>query len=61
MRPGGLIVLDNMLWNGAVADPAVQDADTRALRAMNDKVRDDDRVEACLLTVGDGVLVARRR
>jgi O-methyltransferase len=61
VRPGGLLVLDNMLWSGAVADPAVQDADTRALRALNDKVRDDARVEACLLTVGDGVLLARRR
>jgi predicted O-methyltransferase YrrM len=61
VRPGGLIVLDNMLWSGAVADPGVQDADTRALRALNDKVRDDGRVEACLLSVGDGVLLARRR
>ena len=61
VRPGGLVVLDNMLWHGAVADPAAQDPDTCALRALNDKVRRDDRVEACLLSVGDGVLVARRR
>jgi O-methyltransferase len=61
LRPGGLIALDNMLWNGAVADPRVQDPDTSALRALNVKIRDDARVESCLLTVGDGVMLARKR
>ena len=61
LRPGGLIALDNMLWNGAVADQSVHDADTEALRALNLKIRDDRRVEACLLTVGDGVMLARKR
>ncbi|TMH37522.1 MAG: SAM-dependent methyltransferase [Betaproteobacteria bacterium] len=61
LRPGGLITLDNMLWGGQVADPAVHDSDTDALRAMNLKIRDDTRVDACLLTVGDGVMVARKR
>jgi len=61
LRPGGLIALDNMLWNGAVADPRVQDPDTSALRALNVKIRDDVRVESCLLTVGDGVMLARKR
>jgi len=61
VRPGGLIALDNMLWGGEVADPAARDADTEALRALNLKIRDDARVDACLLTVGDGVMVARRR
>jgi predicted O-methyltransferase YrrM len=61
VRPGGLIALDNMLWEGAVADPAVTDEETVALRALNRKVRDDHRVEATLLTVGDGVLLARKR
>jgi predicted O-methyltransferase YrrM len=61
VRPGGLIALDNMLWAGAVADPRVRDRDTRALRALGRKIRDDDRVEACLLTVGDGLMLARRR
>ncbi len=61
VRPGGLIVLDNMLWEGAVTDPAVQDPETSALRAMNLKIRDDPRVEACLLTVGDGVMLTRKR
>jgi predicted O-methyltransferase YrrM len=61
IRPGGLIALDNMLWSGGVADPAAGDPKTAALRALNLKVRDDARVDACLLTVGDGVLLARRR
>jgi predicted O-methyltransferase YrrM len=61
VRPGGLIVIDNALWSGAVADPARDDPDTVAIRALNLKVRDDPRVEACLLTVGDGILLARRR
>jgi predicted O-methyltransferase YrrM len=61
MRPGGVIALDNMLWYGAVADKRVKDADTKALRALNDKISKDARVDACLLTVGDGVMVARKR
>jgi predicted O-methyltransferase YrrM len=61
LRPGGLIALDNMLWNGAVADPRVHDPDTSVLRALNLKIRDDGRVESCLLTVGDGVMLARKR
>lgn len=61
LRPGGLIVLDNMLWSGWVADPSVKDADTRALRALNRKIRNDKRVDAGLLSVGDGVTLARKR
>ncbi len=61
VRPGGAIALDNMLWSGKVADPAVHDEDTDALRALNAKIRDDTRVDACLLTVGDGVMLARKR
>jgi O-methyltransferase len=61
LRSGGLIALDNMLWSGAVANRAVRDADTKALRALNAKIRDDERVDSCLLTVGDGVMVARKR
>ena len=61
IRQGGLIALDNMLWNGDVADTKVHDPDTDALRALNAKIRDDRRVDACLLTVGDGVMVARKR
>jgi predicted O-methyltransferase YrrM len=61
LRSGGVIALDNMLWSGKVADPNVHDDDTDALRALNAKIRDDKRVDACLLTVGDGVMVARKR
>jgi predicted O-methyltransferase YrrM len=61
IRPGGLITLDNMLWSGKVADPSVHDADTDALRALNGKISVDPRVDACLLTVGDGVMLARKR
>jgi predicted O-methyltransferase YrrM len=61
LRPGGLIAIDNVLWGGAVAEPAAHGADTEALRALNMKIRDDARVESCLLTVGDGVMLARKR
>jgi predicted O-methyltransferase YrrM len=61
VRRGGLIAFDNTLWSGAVADASRQDDDTRALRALNRKAHTDARVDACLLTVGDGVLLVRRR
>jgi predicted O-methyltransferase YrrM len=61
LRRGGLIALDNMLWSGQVADPKIRDASTVALRALNAKIRDDSRVDCCLLTVGDGVMLARKR
>jgi predicted O-methyltransferase YrrM len=61
MRPGGLILFDNMLWSGAVADPSVTDPDTSALRALNAKIHGDARVDMALATIGDGVMVARIR
>jgi predicted O-methyltransferase YrrM len=61
VRPGGLILIDNVLWSGKVADPELQDPDTMAIRALNAKIATDPRVEACLLTVGDGVMLVRRR
>ena len=61
VRPGGLLALDNMLWSGAVADPSVEDPKASALRALNAKIRDDPRVEACLVSIGDGVMLARVR
>lgn len=60
VRPGGLIAIDNVLWGGAVCDHAVHDEETAAIRALNAKIRDDRRVQSCLLTVGDGVMLARR-
>ncbi len=61
LRVGGLVLLDNMLWSGAVADPSVNDTDTVALRTLNAKAHADERVDSCLLTVGDGMLMARKR
>jgi predicted O-methyltransferase YrrM len=61
LRPGGLVALDNMLWSGAVADPTIMDADTVALRALNAKIHADARVDMALATVGDGVMLARKR
>jgi caffeoyl-CoA O-methyltransferase len=59
LRPGGLVVADNTLWSGAILDPRTDDA--RAIDAFNDKVAADDRVEKVLLTVRDGMLLARKR
>jgi predicted O-methyltransferase YrrM len=61
IRPGGLIALDNVLWSGRVADPADEEPSTLAIRALNLKIRDDARVDACLLAVGDGVMLASPR
>ena len=61
LRPGGVIALDNMIWSGKVADPSVQDDDTKALRALNRKMKDDTRVDMVLVTIRDGVMVARKR
>lgn len=61
VRGGGLILVDNVLWDGAVTDPSADDADTRALRAISFKAGRDDRVEIALLPVCDGVLIARKR
>ena len=60
LRPGGLIAFDNVLWSGAVTDTRKNDPDTVALRALNLKVRDDPRVTSCLVSIGDGVLLARK-
>lgn len=61
LRPGGVIMVDNVLWDGAVADPRVDDEDTRALRAIGAKAAKDARVDAVMLTVGDGLLLARKK
>jgi len=61
LRPGGLIAVDNTLWYGRVADPEVQDNRTKRIRALNEKVRDDQRVTMSLLPVGDGLLLAVKK
>ena len=60
IRPGGLIAIDNMLWKGAVADAAVNDDDTVAIRALNRKIHADPRVEISLVPIADGLALARR-
>lgn len=61
LRPGGLLMLDNALWHGRVADPAVRDIDTLAIDALNRSMARDPRVEACLVACGDGLHLARKR
>ena len=61
LRPGGLIGIDNVLWSGAVADPSDQSADTKALRALNEKICKDARVTVSLVPIGDGLTLARKR
>ncbi|MDS4073060.1 MAG: class I SAM-dependent methyltransferase [Defluviicoccus sp.] len=61
VRPGGLIVVDNTLWDGRVADDSVQDANTCAIRGFNAALHDDVRVDLSLVPIGDGLTLARRR
>lgn len=61
LRPNGLLLVDNMLWNGKVADPADQRADTKAIRALNARAAADPRVDASLIPVGDGLLLVRKK
>lgn len=61
VRPGGLIAVDNTLWNGRVADPSENDASTVALRRFNEKLHRDPRVDLSLVPIGDGLTLARKR
>lgn len=61
IRPGGLVVIDNTLWSGAVADPQQNTPDTLAIREFNEHVHADRRVDMSLLPVGDGMTLARKR
>ena len=61
LRPNGVLIFDNVLWSGLVADPDATDDQTRALRALNDHVAADPRVETVMLGVADGLLFARKR
>ena len=61
IRPGGLILVDNVLWGGQVAEVSNQDKDTEALRVFNLKLFDDQRVDVCMVPIGDGLGIARKR
>lgn len=61
VRPGGLIVADNTLWSGRVADPANHEASTGALRRFNELLYRDERVDLGLVPIGDGLTLARKR
>lgn len=61
LRPGGLIAIDNTLWDGKPADPAVTDPDTLAIRALNEKIHGDERVSLSFLPFADGLTLAMKR
>jgi len=61
IRKGGVILIDNVLWRGAVVNPAVDDEDTLAIRAFNDLVAADSRVECVMLPIADGLTFLRKR
>jgi predicted O-methyltransferase YrrM len=61
LNPGGLVMVDNVLWHGWVLDPARDDADTAGMRRFNDAITSDPRVETVLLPIADGMTLIRRR
>lgn len=60
LRPGGLLMIDNIFWGGSVADPKKTDEETLAIRALNQKIMRDKRVHASMLSVGDGLMLVQR-
>lgn len=61
LRPGGLITIDNVLWDGKVINPKVNDADTRAIRAFNESLHHDERVWLSMLPIRDGLTLACKK
>jgi predicted O-methyltransferase YrrM len=61
LRPGGVIAIDNVLWHGRVVDESVQDEDTNAIRRLNAKIANDNRVLMTMLPIGDGLTLAMKR
>lgn len=61
VRPGGLILVDNVLWSGAVVDQTDESESTHAIRTLNAKIRDDQRVSMAMLGIGDGLTMVRKR
>ena len=60
VRPGGVLAIDNTLWDGKPADPSVNDPDTQAIRALNAKIHGDTRVSLSFLSFADGLTLARK-
>ena len=61
LRPGGIVLFDNTLWSGRVADPEVGDDETVALRHFNESLHRDERIDLSLVPIGDGLTLARKR
>ena len=61
LRPGGLVLIDNVLWGGSVVDRDDKTADTKAIRALNARLVTDERVDITLFAVGDGMTAALKR
>ncbi|HUF34223.1 MAG TPA: O-methyltransferase [Acidimicrobiales bacterium] len=61
LRPGGVVLVDNVLWRGQVVDDSITDDDTEAIRRFNDHALADERVEVVMLPISDGLTLARRR
>ncbi|MEL7503889.1 MAG: class I SAM-dependent methyltransferase [Cyanobacteria bacterium J06554_6] len=61
VRTGGLIAIDNVLWSGRVADPDTADNRTKKIRALNQKIYEDDRVDISLVPIADGLTLVRKR
>lgn len=61
VRPGGLIIVDNVLWSGQVVDSEQQDSETVAIRAFNERLHADERVDLSMISMADGLTLARKR
>jgi caffeoyl-CoA O-methyltransferase len=61
LRPGGVVAVDNVLWSGRVLDKADTSDDTVAIRAFNNALHQDERVDVSMLPIGDGLTLARKR
>jgi predicted O-methyltransferase YrrM len=61
VRPGGLVLFDNTLWGGEVADPEVSGAGVEEIRALNRLLHEDDRIDLSFLPVSDGLTLTRKR
>ena len=61
LKPGGVLLVDNVLWDGRVADPSINDADTDGIRRLNQLVHEDSRVDMSLIPLGDGLTLVRKK